>query len=101
MDKDLRERRKYERIPFIKDIMVDGAMKATSAENSEDGLYVSTMQPFDEKTVINITIPFKEEVFTLKAQVLYSHPGIGIGVEFIDLNDEQRRKLKELIEISQ
>ena len=101
MDKDPRERRKNKRIPFIADIIIDGVMKTTSVEISEGGLYVSTMQPFNENTEIDVTIPFKGEMSALKAQVLYSHPGIGIGVKFIDLNDEQRRKLKELIELSQ
>jgi CheY-like chemotaxis protein len=98
MDKEPRERRKHERIPFREDIIVDGVMKATSVDICEVGLYVCAKQPYDENTVIDVAIPFKGEMFTLKAQVHYSQLGIGMGVKFIDLNDEQRRKLKELID---
>jgi len=98
MDNDPRERRKHKRIPFRQDIMVDGVMKSTSVDICEGGIYVCTMQPFGENAVIDVTIPFKGEMFALKAQVQYSQQGIGMGVRFIDLNDEQRQKLKELID---
>jgi len=98
MDKDPRERREHERIPFRQDITVDGVMKSTSVDISRGGLYVCTMQPFAENAEIDVTIPFKEETFTLKAKVQYSQLGIGMGVRFIDLNEEQKRKLEELIE---
>ena len=35
---------------------------------------------------------------TVKAEVKYCQPGIGMGIAFIDLNDEQRAKIRELVE---
>ncbi len=97
MDKEPRERRKHERIPFREDIIVDGVMKATSIDICEMGLYMCA-QHYYENAVIDVTIPFKGKTFTLKAQINYLHQGIGMGVKFIDLNEEQQRKLKELID---
>jgi CheY-like chemotaxis protein len=98
MDNDPRERRGYERIPFREDVVVDGVMRSTSVDISEGGLYICTMQPFNENTVIDVAIPFKGGTLAVKARVQYSQLGIGMGVSFIDLNDEQRRKLRELID---
>jgi len=78
--------------------MIDGAKLCSSMDISEGGLYISTMQYFEENSIIDITIPLKEAELTVKAQVKYSHPGMGMGIMFIDLNDEQRAKIKKLIE---
>ncbi len=44
-----------------------------------------------------MTIPFKGEKIRLKGQVQFYQPGIGIGINFIELSDEQRAKITELI----
>lgn len=92
------EQRKYKRFPFREDILVDCAKLCTSTDISEGGLFISAIQAFEENSLIDITIPFKGEQLTVKAQVSYCQPGIGIGVMFINLNDKQRAKIKELIE---
>jgi|WetSurSiteA1Bulk_404760.scaffolds.fasta_scaffold02746_3 CheY-like chemotaxis protein len=91
------ERRKHERIPFREDILIDGTRMSTSMDISEDGLYISAMQAYEENSFIEVTIPFKEEKLTVKAQVRHCQPGIGMGVMFIDLNDEQKAKIQELM----
>ena len=85
-----KERRKCERFPFREDILIDGTRMSTSMDISEGGLYISAMQSYEKNSVIDVTIPFKGEKLTLKAQVRYCQPGIGMGVMFIDLNVEQR-----------
>lgn len=91
------ERRKYKRFDFREDILVDGTKQCTIMDISEGGLYVSAIQHFEEKSVIDVTIPCKGGKLTVKAQVQYCQPGIGMGIELVDLNDEQRTKIKELI----
>ncbi len=97
METDERERRKYERIPFREEVLVDGIARCTTIDISEGGLYVCTTQPFEEHSVIDVKLPLKGDTLRLKAEVQYCQPGIGIGVRFIDLNDEQREKIRELI----
>ena len=94
---DEHEQRKYERFPFREDILVDGAKLCTSMDISEGGLYISSIQCFDQDSVISVTIPFKGEKLTVKARVQYCQPGIGMGVKFIDLNDEQKAAIEQLI----
>jgi Tfp pilus assembly protein PilZ len=90
--------RKHKRFPFRKDIMIDGAKLCSSMDISEGGLYISAMQYFEENSIIYITISLKDEELTVKAQVRYCQQGMGVGIMFIDLNDEQRAKIKKLIE---
>lgn len=92
------ERRKHERVPFREDIAVDGTKQCTIMDISEDGLYISAIQHFEENSVIDITIPFKGEKLMVKARVQYYQPGIGVGIKLIDMNDEQRSIIKEIIE---
>jgi len=92
------ERRKHKRLPFREDILVDGTKLCTSTDISEGGLFVSAIQYFEEGNVVEVTIPLGEEKITVKAQVKYCQPGIGVGIVFIELNDEQRTKIRELVE---
>lgn len=90
--------RKHRRIPFIGDILVDGTNLCISTDISEGGLFLSTIQYFAEGSVIEVSIPLRQGKLTVKAQVKYCQPGIGAGIMFIDLNDDQRLKIKELVE---
>lgn len=97
-NEDKKEQRKYERFLFREDILIDGTRMCTSMDISEIGLYISAMQYYENNSVIDITIPFKGGKLTVKAQVRHCQPGIGMGVMFVDINAEQRGKIKELIE---
>jgi len=94
----LAEQRKYERFPFCEDIIIDGTKMCTSMDICEGGLYVSAIQIFQNEAVINVTIPVKGDMVTVKAQVQYCQPGIGIGIEFVEMDNRQIAVIKELIE---
>ncbi len=98
MDGEGRERRQFERIPFREEILVDGLMKCASVDISEGGLYICTMQPFEGNSMIDVSIPFKGEMVRVSALVQYSQVGIGMGVKFVDMDDGQRAKIKDLID---
>lgn len=91
-----KERRKSERFPFRQDVLID-EVPCASSDISEDGLYVCMMQPLEKDSICNVTIPLKGKKITVKARTLYSHPGIGMGLIFIDLNDKQRLMIRKLI----
>lgn len=92
------ERRKHERIPFREEVLIDGTRMSTCMDISEDGLYISGIQSYEEHSFIEVTIPFNEGKITVKAQIRYTQPGIGIGVMFVDLTDEQKTKIQELLQ---
>ncbi len=97
-NKDEKERRKYERIPLREDILIDGMMHSTSIDISEGGLFLCAVQPFNIDSVLEVSIPLKGKMLTVKAKVQYCEPGIGMGLIFINLNEEQRTDIRGFIE---
>ena len=95
---DKEDFRKYQRFPFREDILIDGIKKTTSIDISEGGLYVSSIQHFEKDSIIDLSIPFRGEQLMLRGKVQYYEPGIGIGIQFIELNDKQLIVIKEIIE---
>ena len=94
---DTRQHRKYERFPFREDVVIDGTNMCSSMDICEGGLYISVIQNFEKNSIINVIIPFKGEKLTVQAKVQYCQPGIGVGIMFVDLHDEQKVMIKELI----
>jgi Tfp pilus assembly protein PilZ len=97
-DQNSEDHRKYKRFPFIEEILVDGVNKCTSADISEGGLFISTIQGFEKDQLIDLVIPVKGEKISVKAQVTYCQPGIGAGLAFIDSDDTVRARIRELVE---
>lgn len=91
------ERRSFKRYVFREEILLEGTYAGTSTNISERGIFVFSLEPYDEDAVIDIVIPLQKEKLTVRARVRHCQPGIGMGLLFVDLNDEQRAKIKELV----
>lgn len=92
------EQRKYERVPFVADVVLDGSRRCTSSDISEGGIYISAIQSFEEGEVIDVTIPSGQEELKVKGEVRHYQHGIGIGIMFVELNDAQKEKILKLVE---
>ena len=90
--------RRHERFPFIEDILVDGTKSCRTTDISEGGLFISNIQSFESGDVMEVSIPTKSEKINAKAQVKYCQPGIGMGIAFIEADDELRIRIKELVD---
>ena len=97
-NEDKKELRKHKRHPFKEEILIDGIKISTIIDISQGGLYIDAIQACEKKSVIDVAIPYKGGKVTLKVQIQYCQPGIGMGTMFIDLNDEQREIITKLIE---
>ena len=92
------EKREYQRYPFQEDIIVDDTIMCMSNNIGENGLFLSTNKFFDENSIVSVNITFKGEKVFVRARVRYCKLGIGMGIEFIDVNDEQEAKIHRIIE---
>jgi len=90
--------REYQRYPFQEDIVINNAVSCMSNNIGENGLSVSTLQSFVENSIITVNIPFQGEKISVRAKVRYCQVGIGMGIEFIDLSNEQETKINSIIE---
>ena len=93
-----KERRRHKRIPFREDIIVNNTINFKCIDISIGGLYVYTGRSYEENTIVDIAIPFKDKKINVRARIQHNQPGIGMGLEFIDLKDDQKAMIKVLIE---
>ena len=79
------ERRQFDRSRLIVDVHFDGA-DSTGVAGTKDislgGLYLSTQSLLPLGVTLTLRIPLGGEHVIVKADVVYSNPGHGVGVRF-------------------
>lgn len=87
------ERRQFDRARLIVDVHFDGAEStciASTKDMSLGGVYLTTQSPLPLGVTLTLRIPLGGEHVIVKADVVYSDPGHGVGVRFHRLSDESR-----------
>jgi hypothetical protein len=96
------ERRKSARVRLNLTARYDG-LSGTYEARLEDislgGCFVNTPGQVNVGEMITVDIKMSSEWLHLRGEVTVYHPGIGFGVAFRLLTDDQERKLKELIAV--
>ena len=92
------ERRLADRSRLIVDVFFDGK-DATGVASTKDisvgGLYINSQTTIPEGSLLLLRIPFgPDKQIVCNAEVVYSNPGIGLGVKFQGLSDEARSLLE-------
>jgi hypothetical protein len=90
------ERRREDRARLIVDVFFEGADAtgiASTRDISASGLYMSTLTEFPEGALLMLRIPLGDEQVAVKAKVVYSNPGHGVGVLFFELSENDRAAL--------
>jgi PilZ domain len=93
------ERRRNPRFAFIAEVQVleprwKTAITARTSDLSLGGCYVDTINPFPPSTLVNLRLRKWDRTFDAQAMVIYSTPGMGMGMEFLAVNQEQREVLE-------
>jgi hypothetical protein len=87
------ERRQFDRSRLIVDVHFDGA-DSTGVAGTKDmslgGVYLTTQSLLPLGATLTLRIPLGGEHVVVKADVVYSNPGRGVGVRFHRLPDETR-----------
>ncbi len=94
------ERRVNKRIRFIKDVEVIGVGVRRCSDLSVGGLYLETVATFSVGNILNLRFKFQdtdEQPIAVKARVLYAHPGVGVGLGFVDLSPESQARLRKYL----
>ncbi|HVG39660.1 MAG TPA: PilZ domain-containing protein [Pyrinomonadaceae bacterium] len=85
------ERRRDERSRLIIEIYFDG-QDTTGVAHTRDislgGLYLNTRSPIKEGADIKLRFQFGQDQMVIDAVVIYSNPGHGVGVRFVNLSAE-------------
>src|SRR5208337_3517877 len=99
-----RNRRRYARhkVHFPVDIGFEDAHRTHMQTNATDiggrGCYIETLLPLALGTVVNLTFWLDSEKIHSSAVVRTSDPGVGMGLEFIDLGDRVQKALQQYLE---
>jgi hypothetical protein len=87
------DRRQHDRSRLIVDVFFDGR-DATGVASTKDisvgGLYMNTQTVLPEGSVLMLRIPLGDEQVVVNAEVVYSNPGRGVGVQFQGLTENDR-----------
>jgi CheY-like chemotaxis protein len=91
--------RKYKRVKFKKKVLVDNQIMVEALDISENGLFLHTGRSFEDGATVQVGIPTLPGSFDLvvQATVQHNHKGIGMGLQFMDIDDTQKDKLQTLI----
>jgi CheY-like chemotaxis protein len=94
-NKDKKEQRKSKRYSFKERILINGSIVFNSIDISEGGLYIYTGRSFQRDSIVDVM--FMRKKFTVKAIVKHNQPGIGMGLQFIDMSKEHQAMIKRLV----
>ena len=88
------DRRRADRSRLIVDVFFDGK-DATGVASTKDmsagGFYMNTQANPPEGSVLQVRIPFGAgQQVVATAEVVYSNPGRGVGLQFQSLSEENR-----------
>jgi len=90
--------RRFKRVPFRENVLIDKAILVEGIDISEGGLFVFTGRSFVEGSTVEVAIPVQGGDFHVKATVQHNQAGVGMGLRFIELSDAQLGRLRLMIE---
>ena len=91
------ERRQHERSRLIIDVFFNGedvTGVAGTKDISPGGLYMNTKTEIPEGALLTLRLPLAGRDVVCNAEVIYSNPGRGVGVNFQGLTEEDRAILE-------
>lgn len=97
------ERRRFERAPILAQVEFEltnsssgpSRVRRHMANISLGGMFISTAEPIRVGTrmVVRFELPNKHRVIAV-SRVCYTKKGTGLGVEFLNLDDEDREEIE-------
>ena len=95
------ERRRYPRakakIPVELTCAGKAPMRTSTDEISLCGCYIETMFTMDVGTRLNVALSLKDAMIRCMGVVATKYPQVGNGIDFIDMDPDERLKLNSYI----
>jgi hypothetical protein len=69
-------------------------LNARTADISLTGCYIDTLNPVPQGSEVRVRITHGTETFVSLGRVVYVSYGLGMGIAFINMEDDQRTRLE-------
>jgi c-di-GMP-binding flagellar brake protein YcgR len=96
--------RQYERFSYLRDLAIScegrtEQIKLRTPDISPFGMFVNTDYLFPEDAIllIRFTLPFTRHQVRARGKVRYSLPGVGIGIQFVEISAEDQHAIDKEI----
>ncbi len=91
------DRRRFSRVPFIKEVKIDQLGIRKTTDISTRGMYIECITPYPLGTILPISFNIGKETLRLEIRVAFNDPGIGMGVEFYRISSAIQLKIEALV----
>lgn len=90
--------RRAKRSLVQKDVIINGIIKAEALDISMEGMYIYTQANFITGAIFEMSFKINNMPVKAMARVQHAQPNVGIGVQFVDMSEEDAAKIKQYIE---
>ena len=94
--------RQHERVPYLTEVVLEfasGRREARVSDLSEGGCYIESWAGVGPGDTVQFEMQTPSgDLLPIVGEVTYAFEGMGFGVKFLDMNDELRRRICELVE---
>ncbi|MGD2080269.1 MAG: PilZ domain-containing protein [Nitrospirota bacterium] len=92
------EDQRKKRLHINTDVFINRVYHAEGLDLSSDGMYLYTRHPYVEGSIIDLSFKLGDIEIHGPAKVIHTQPGIGFGVHFTDLKEEDAEKIRDYVE---
>ena len=90
--------RRAKRALVQKDVIINGIIKAEALDISMEGMYIYTQANFITGAIFEINFKINDVPVKAMARVQHAQPSVGIGIQFVDMSQEDAARIKQYIE---
>jgi len=92
------DRRKFPRLPFIKEVKIENKGIRRTIDLSSRGIYVECITQYPIGDILPISFELGKNTFHAKCRVAFKDPGIGMGLEFYRLSHSMQLRIDVLVQ---
>lgn len=93
------DRRKFRRVSIFQEILLGSKKNRKMDDISEEGMFISTPEVFMKGSILDLEFRLFNEgkPVAVKAEVRFIQEGVGMGVRFINLQPEDRERIRQFV----
>src|SRR6266436_2951917 len=98
--KNPKEKRRHRRVKILQDIHFGHRGQRRMDDLCEEGMFIATQAGYVPESILDLKFRLfnDDDPIEVQAEVRYVQEGIGMGVRFLNLKPEDRKKIREFVE---